>query len=378
MSLPDPSQTTGSPADYRDLGARVWSDSVPSGAAEALPELYNSLLATPGWSRYFDDTEATGACLLEDPRHVLLFTVAGDTIEVLNKFFDIAPEDAARACKALFRALPQARRIHLEVKFPPAGLRLPKRVLYATDHMVIPLPTTVEEYTASLGKRTRSNLRQYERRLRRDHPDVTLSVQPVEGRSEELFRQFFAWKTERFEPRHLTTYWRDNPAFAARFVQLLGDRGEAYEAAVDGGTAALWFVFMIGESMYSYQGSFDPRYEPYAIGTLMHYWVACDAIRRGAARVHLGWGPASHNAFMRRFGAVPVTATRLSVFRSQTARLYSPRESLETVRRNLEPRARRTFRRTRHAAGKLLGRRRPCPAGDTGADRSPTAPPPSP
>jgi len=375
MSLPDPSQTTGSPADYRDLGARVWSDSVPSGAAEALPELYNSLLATPGWSRYFDDTEATGACLLEDPRHVLLFTVAGDTIEVLNKFFDIAPEDAARACKALFRALPQARRIHLEVKFPPAGLRLPKRVLYTTDHMVIPLPTTVEEYTASLGKRTRSNLRQYERRLRRDHPDVTLSVQPVEGRSEEVVDLFVTWKVTRFSQHGRITEWERRPQAGQLFTEMLDHGGEALIAAIDGAPAAIWLFFSIGRTVDSNEGSFDPRYEPYAMGTLMHYWMSCEAISRGASNVYLGWGS---DDYKRRFGAVPVTATRLSVFRSQTARLYSPRESLETVRRNLEPRARRTFRRTRHAAGKLLGRRRPCPAGDTGADRSPTAPPPSP
>lgn len=250
---PDPDHTAHRLLAYDDLKVRVSCEGIPDGVADELPDLYGSLLATADWSRYFDDAQASGACLLEDPRHVLLFTVEGDTVEVLNKFFDIAPEDARRACRALFRALPQARRVHLEVKFPPAELRLPKRVLYATDHMVIPLPATVEEYTASLGKRTRANLRQYERRLRRDYPDVTVTTQPVDERSEGLFRQFLAWKTARFEPRHGATYWRNNPAFAARFVRLLHDRGEAYEATIEGETAALWFVFMVGESMYSYQ-----------------------------------------------------------------------------------------------------------------------------
>ncbi len=87
-----------------------------------------------------------GACILEKPRHVLLFTGKGATVEILNKTFDIAPEDARRACQALFRAFPHVRRIHFEVMFAPSTLALPARVLHHTDHMVIELPETEEEY----------------------------------------------------------------------------------------------------------------------------------------------------------------------------------------------------------------------------------------
>ena len=73
-------------------------------------------------------------------------------MEILNKEFAIAPGDAERACRALFRTFPQTRRIHVEVLFPPKELRLPKRVLYGADHMVVDLPATVDAYTASWAR----------------------------------------------------------------------------------------------------------------------------------------------------------------------------------------------------------------------------------
>jgi hypothetical protein len=47
-----------------------------------------------------------------------VFDRHGDTLDVLNKTFRIAPADASRACRALFRAFPEVRRIHLEVMTP--------------------------------------------------------------------------------------------------------------------------------------------------------------------------------------------------------------------------------------------------------------------
>ena len=79
--------------------------------------LYNTLLSTEDWFEIEDGAQPTGACLLESPHHVILFHVAGDTIEVSNKEFAIGPRSAERACRALFRALPGTRRIHLEVLF---------------------------------------------------------------------------------------------------------------------------------------------------------------------------------------------------------------------------------------------------------------------
>src|SRR5450830_1381511 len=77
-------------ASFTDLGAVVYPACVPGGLADELPGLYGSLFATEPWFRLFDRVSATGACVLESPRHVLFFWRDGDSIEVLNKAFPMA------------------------------------------------------------------------------------------------------------------------------------------------------------------------------------------------------------------------------------------------------------------------------------------------
>ncbi len=336
---------------YPDLGATVSPWSVPDGVADELPELYGSLLSTADWFATEDRIEATGAVVLDQPRHVLLFYRDGDTVEILNKEFAIGPKAAARACRALFRALPGARRIHLEILFPPWQLLLPVRILYWTDHMVISLPGSVDAYTASLGKRTRRDLRQKGRRLRQDHPEIAIeTIAPVaDGR--ELLDTFVSWKNRRFNERGRETIWQGRPQIAETFLELLHRRGEARVTRIDGREAAIDFVFPVGTSIYALQSAFDPAYEPYGLGLLSTYGIACEAVERGARRLSLLWGTTGYKAHL---GAKPRRASRLSVFRAQTDRLYSLDEAWEVAWRNLKRNGQRDYWRARHAAGRRL------------------------
>ena len=289
--------------------------------------------------------------VLDQPRHVLLFYRDGDTAEILNKEFDIGPKAAARACRALFRALPDVHRIHLEVLFPPWETRLPKRILYWTDHMVIDLPETVDAYTASLGSATRRELRRKDKRLRTDHPDISTEVVTPVTDSDALMRTFIAWKNSRFNARGESTIWQDKPDLTPGFVELLHRRGEAHITRIDGEQAAIDFVFPVGRSVYALQSAFDPRYEPYSLGFLSTYRIACDAIASGACRLSLLWGTPDYKA---RLGAVPKRATRLSIFRAQTDRLYSLDEGWEVAWRNLRRNGQRDYWRARHAAARRV------------------------
>lgn len=103
---------------FSDLQATVYLDELPSGVDREVDALYSSLFSTVDYFSAYEDARPTGAVVMAAPRHVLLFTVEGDTVEVLNKTILMAPEDARRACLAVFRAVSGARRIHLEVMFP--------------------------------------------------------------------------------------------------------------------------------------------------------------------------------------------------------------------------------------------------------------------
>ena len=277
--------TAGARVEYPDLGAVVFTDHVPAGAAEELPSLYSTLLSTKEWFELEDKLVPTGACYLEGPHHVILFHVSGDTIEILNKEFGIGPRSAERVCRALFRALPDTRRIHLEVLFPPWEFKLPKRILYWTDHMIIDLPDAVDDYLASLGKRTRREIRSKGRHLRDAHPDVVMQVTASADQPKDLVDTLISWKNERFNARGEDTVWQANPGSNVDFAELVRRRGQIRLTRIDGSVAAVNFLFPVGTAVYALQSGFDPKYEEFSLGFLNTYENIADAIRTGHRQV---------------------------------------------------------------------------------------------
>jgi len=341
------------PITYTDIGATVYPDAVPDGLIGELPALYSSLFSTVDWWLTQDKVEPAGACLLEGPRHVLLFYIVDDTVEILNKVFAIDPADLRRACRALFRALPQARRIHVEILFSPEDLGLPHRAVQSAEHMVIDLPETPEQYLASLGKRTRGNLRNFENRLRRDHPDVATKIIVAGADARRLFDLFLDWKMTRFHNHGRVTLWETLPYQVDQFVDLMSRTGEVHLTTITGKPAAIRFMSPVGDTTYALQGAFDPEYEIYRLGLLSIYWAIGDAIERGQRHFNLLWGTIDYKSHL---GGRPVKATGVSVFRSQAARLYSTDEALRIARRELRRRGARWYWNGRHRLRRTLER----------------------
>lgn len=338
---------------YADLSAIVYPDAVPDGLLSELPSLYSSLFSTQEWWLTQDKVEPTGACVLEGPRHVLLFHIVDDTVEILNKVFRIDPAELRRACRALFRALPHVRRVHVEILFSPKELGLPHRTLHSVEHMVIDLPATPDQYLASLGKRTRGNLRNFENRLRRDHPDLATEIIVAGAAARRLFDQFLEWKIARFHDRGRVTFWENAPYQTDQVIDLMSRTGEAHVTTIAGSAAAIRFLFPVGDTTYALQGAFDPDYEIYRLGLLSVYWAIGDAIGRGLRHFNLLWGTTDYKSHL---GARPMTATQISVFRSQIARLYSADEAWLIARRELRRSGARWYWDGRHRLRRTLER----------------------
>ena len=336
---------------YEDLGATVSTDGVPGGALDGLPRLYSSIFATPAWWESQDKKTATGCCVLDHPRHVLAFCIEDDTVQILNRVFAIGPADTERACRSIFRAVPTARRIHIEVLYPPRRLALPVRSIAAADHMVVDLPGTVDEYDASLGKRTRGNLRNFQNRLRRDFPDVHTDVLPAGERTEELLVQLIEWKNDWFRAQGRESFWVNLPDQQGIYLDLLRRSSEARVTTVAGKPAAIRFMCPVGTATVSLQGAFDPAYKAYRLGLLSSYWAICDAIEHGMSQVNLLWGTTGYKAHL---GATPRPAYQISVFRSQAARLHSLDEAAAVAKRRVRRTGSRLYWDSRHRARRTL------------------------
>ncbi len=298
---------------YADLGATVYPYRVPRELAEELPARYGSVPSTLDWFLAWDRRPPTGACVLDGPRHVVLFRIEGATIEVLNKVFEMAPSDAERLCRALFRALPLALRIHVDVMFPPYELGLAHRRLLNLDYLMLDLPDSVAAYDESLSRGARHWVRRGTNRLRRDHPSVSTEVVATGQGAERLVRQVADWKIARFRQRHRAASWETEDDRVARTAALVARCGHAQVTTIGGRVAAIVLVCRAGDGVLFTEVGFDPAYERYQLGFLAVYWAIREAVAQGARRGNLHVDTAD---FKVRLGARRVPVVTLSVFRS--------------------------------------------------------------
>lgn len=330
---------------FPDLGATVHCAEAPEELAEELPERYSSCFSVVEYFDLYDRPSQMCAVELDDPHHVVLFTVKGRTADVLNRVIDIEPEAVHRAEEAIFRAFPGVKRVRAEIKFPPEELRGPARVTLRNDDLVIDLPATVAEYRASLGKRTRQNINQYTNRLGRAHPDFHLVRFERDEISFELVEKVAQWNTVRMRRRGLVSSFEAQPATMGPLWSLLQRYGLALCGYIGDQCVAAQLVLCVGRDTWVHTVSFDSRYEDMHLGLLMAYFTVVESIERACSRVHMLWGTP---VYKQRLGAKPVPAYQVSLFRARSYKILFAREKWHKDELN------RIYWRTRHGVKRTV------------------------
>jgi hypothetical protein len=332
-------------ATFADLDAVVHLDGAPRTLLNELPALYGSAFSVAEYFAIYDRPPRLYACELRAPRHVIVFTARGATVDVLNKVIDIDPADVARMAAAIFRARPETRRIRAETKFAPAELGLPTRTLYRADDQVIDLPPTQVIWESHLGASTRANLRRCRNRLLRVHPDFTLRVARGDELTLELVEQVFAWNRQRMSDKGEAWIYEGQPAAPYLLWRLLQGHGGALTGYIGDELVAANLFLLVGHDCWAHTAACDPVYLKLRLGVLMTSFLIVEAIERGCTRMHLQWGTAGYK---QDLGAAPVTAYRLAIYRSRLDRALYARERwslLKRDRRDIYWRARRVLKR---------------------------------
>ena len=222
----------------------------------------------------------------------------------------------------------------------PSQLTLPKRILYWTDHMIVDSQLdTTDAYLASLSKKMRYELRSKVApppRPPTPTPSWSTWCRPTRPMS---------W-SGRWSPGRANASTRAGRrrsgrtilAWSGKLTELVRRRGRTRITRIDGRLAAISFLFPVGTVVYGLQTGFDPR---------VHLLLPrAPAQPRGHRGRHPHRPPADESALgpgaaKRRFGANPRRATKLSIFRTQTDRLFSLDEAWEVARRDLRRRGQR-------------------------------------
>jgi len=147
----------------------------------------------------------------------------------------------------------------------------------------IDLPASWDAYLSGLSASRRQTIRRKERALSRDH-QVTLTFHGQDS-LDAGWRHFVAlherrWgQTGGYADRQQLTLTR-------RFAAACARDGTLWLATLglDGEPAAAWYGFAQGDTLYYYQGGFDPKWRKEGVGQVLHGLVIQRAIESGIRR----------------------------------------------------------------------------------------------
>lgn len=353
---------------FDDLSSTVYVGEVPAWAAAALPGLYHSFFSTMEYFRTYDAAVRISTCVLDDPRHIIMFTTAGRHLVVLNKVFDIDPDSADRLCATLFRLYPRTRKIRLEIMFHPSLLKWPSRTLLTGEDNVIWLPSTEQEYMAQLGASTRKKLGQHWRRLVQAHPDVRVESVAGEAVSADLVHAVVEMNRRRMTAIGARSMY--DAANESKLLRITRAHGRAVTVTAGRDLVAAAICQDTGDHATIQMHGYDSGFGGYSPGLEVLYQTVTDAVRRGRAAVHFGWG---REGFKQRLGAAALPTWTLSVYRSHLGWWVALDDVLGLTLRGCRRRLRRLRRPgVRTAVRRVVGRRdKRSPNNLTGDPRSP-------
>lgn len=146
---------------------------------------------------------------------------------------------------------------------------------------VISLPSTYEEYSASLSKKFRLNLRYYLKTLNKHHKVHFGKVDALKD-VEEKMRELFYLHQLRWKSKNLpgVLVGRTKKNFHLQTAQDLFKNGNLYLAylSVDDRTISILYGLVFLDKFYFYLGGFSPKFSRYSPGNLLINFCIQDAI----------------------------------------------------------------------------------------------------
>ncbi|WP_019139607.1 GNAT family N-acetyltransferase [Noviherbaspirillum massiliense] len=255
---------------------------------------------------------------------IFLFRIDGESVEVLNQSIWISNEDILRFARHIFSAYPSIKRIAFHaVRADALQLPYPHQRFNCTDDIVITLPSTAEEYLASLGKNTRRNIKRYMDRLKRSFPSFRYECHVKDEINEQQVREIIGFNRARMAGKNKVSTL--DQLEEERIVQLVKACGLFGVATIDGRTCAGGIAYRCGDNYFLYVIAHDPAYDDYWIGILCCYLTICECIARGGKAFHFLWGRYEYKFTL---GAVLRQLDRIIIYRSRLQFLLHARMAL--------------------------------------------------
>lgn len=276
---------------HRPQGISIscYEDEVPAFAAAEIERLHGHLYCLPSYLAMTKQLDGASTYVVRrdgTPVTVLLFRREKDEAIVISEFVRLDEEEIRRFADYMFRSYRSVNVVSFNrVRCRLARLPYPWHSVNHTEDMIVPLPATVQEYDARVGKNMRRNIKRYTSALKRDFPSYSYRVCVGEEVREQDIRDIVRLGCVRMESKNIVPRYSEEET--QWIVDLARGCGLVGIATVDGQVCAGAIGFRIGENYFMHVIAHDPKYNNYSLGIVCYYHTICEGIARGGKLFHL-------------------------------------------------------------------------------------------
>jgi hypothetical protein len=310
---------TAAPVAVEPAGITLYANKIPAFVAEELPRLYgniySSLAQWQTWGALESDFHVYVVRRGQRIETLLVYRIEGTTARVLNEGIRLDGATTEQFAEYVFGACPHVAAISFHaVRSRFEMLRFPYQRFNCLEDIVLDMPATAEQYLASLGGATRSYIKRYLNKCKRDFPGFAHEVH-VDGEiDEQTVRDVI--ELNRWRMREKGKHFGTDHAEIARIVRLARQCGLVSVIRIGGRVCAGTVNYEAGGNYFLEVIAHDPAYNDYRLGTLCCYLTICECIRRGGREYHFLWG---QHDYKFRLGGVQHDLDHIALYRSRMA-----------------------------------------------------------
>lgn len=251
----------------------------------------------------------------EGPLAIFLFHIERKRIRVLNEMVEIPPEEIERFARYAFERFPSISTISFSfIGTQVGGLPLPFQQHGHSEDIVVSLPASPEAYLASLGSKTRHNIRHQLKALARECPHLQFITLEGGEIQEHQVRELIALKHSNTDDKGIA--FGISPEETAWLVGEACGNGLLLLAVEDdrilGGSLSL----RLGDHYFAHVVAYASPFASYSLGMLCCYLAMQEKIARKAKEAHLSWGRQQYKFKLR---GVQRDMANLDIYRSRIA-----------------------------------------------------------
>ena len=302
--------------EFEEITISLYENDVPPFVEMEMERLYENIYSSVAKFRIDGNARNTSAYVVRKGGNVItvfLFRHEKEKVEVINELIKIDEDEVRQFANTIFAAFKSVTIISFHaIQTAIQTLPFPYQQFNCLEDIVLTLPSTRQEYLASLGKNMRTQVKYYMKKIEQRFPSFCYVVYEKEKVSEPHIRDIIRLSNARMAAKNKVSLHDEKET--EQLIHLVRMYGLVGIATIDDRVCAGVICSRFGANYFMHVIAHDPQYDDYRLGKLCCYRTICECIDRGGKEFHFLWGPSEYKF---RLLGVQRDLDNLDVYRSR-------------------------------------------------------------